>query len=139
VRRPFKAEKIKIMTVATLVTRNSNEAIVAPVVGPGGGCVWRESGVWSQAVKRVWQESGFSCREDPIPLNFTDHTQSLFKINAVKPVLRKAYTAMTLTKQRYYERFFKLFLSTNKNTLSEISGSHGGEYEDHCHLICRAV
>jgi hypothetical protein len=36
-----KRKKIKILTVATLVTRNSNEAIVAPVVGPGGGYVWR--------------------------------------------------------------------------------------------------
>jgi hypothetical protein len=30
--------------VATLVARNANEAMVAPTVGPGGVCVWQESG-----------------------------------------------------------------------------------------------
>jgi hypothetical protein len=29
--------------VATLVARNANEATVAPMVGSGGVCVWRES------------------------------------------------------------------------------------------------
>jgi hypothetical protein len=29
----------------TLVARSSNKAIVAPIVGSGGACVWRESGV----------------------------------------------------------------------------------------------
>jgi hypothetical protein len=31
--------------MATLVARNANEAMVTPVVGSGGVCVWRESGV----------------------------------------------------------------------------------------------
>jgi hypothetical protein len=33
------------MTVATLVARNANEAIVARMVESGGVCVWCESGV----------------------------------------------------------------------------------------------
>jgi hypothetical protein len=33
-----------------LVARNANEAMVAPMVGSGGVCVWLESRVWSQAV-----------------------------------------------------------------------------------------
>jgi hypothetical protein len=46
-----------VLTVATLVARNANEAVVLS----GGGCVWRESGVrlsflcWCD-----WQEFGFS-------------------------------------------------------------------------------
>jgi hypothetical protein len=30
--------------VATLVARNANECMMAPMVGSGGVCVWRESG-----------------------------------------------------------------------------------------------
>jgi hypothetical protein len=42
-------KKIKlILTVATLVARNANEAMVAPMVGSGGICVL--AGFWSQAV-----------------------------------------------------------------------------------------
>jgi hypothetical protein len=37
--------EIKVLTVATLVARNANEAMVALMVGSGGVCVWRESGV----------------------------------------------------------------------------------------------
>jgi hypothetical protein len=33
-----------------MVATNKNEAMVAPVVGSGGVCFWRESGVLSQAV-----------------------------------------------------------------------------------------
>jgi hypothetical protein len=33
------------MTVVTLVARNVNEAMVAPIVGCGQICVWQESGV----------------------------------------------------------------------------------------------
>jgi hypothetical protein len=31
--------------VTTLVARNTNEAVVAPIMGSGGVCVWRESGI----------------------------------------------------------------------------------------------
>jgi hypothetical protein len=31
--------------VATVVARNANEAMVAPMAGSGGECVWRE--VWN--------------------------------------------------------------------------------------------
>jgi hypothetical protein len=41
------------MTVGTLVGRNGNEAMLTPMVGSGGVCVWRESGVGSQAVSFV--------------------------------------------------------------------------------------
>jgi hypothetical protein len=41
--------------MATLVAKNANEAIVAPMVGSGGVCVWRES--------------GFSRREDVFTFN----------------------------------------------------------------------
>jgi hypothetical protein len=33
-----------VLTVATLVARNTNEAMIAPMVGSGGVCVGRESG-----------------------------------------------------------------------------------------------
>jgi hypothetical protein len=47
--------------VATLVARNVNEAIVVPVLGSGGVCAWRESGVRRSGLCLcVWQESGFS-------------------------------------------------------------------------------
>jgi hypothetical protein len=36
--------------MAILVTRNAKEAKVAPMVGSGGVCVWREFEVLSQAV-----------------------------------------------------------------------------------------
>jgi hypothetical protein len=56
--------------VATLVGRNADEAIVALVVGSGGVCVPRESGVrWSVLCWYVWQESGFSRREDIFAFN----------------------------------------------------------------------
>jgi hypothetical protein len=42
-----------VLTVATLLARHTNEAIVAPVVGSGG----------------AWQESGFSRREDVSKFN----------------------------------------------------------------------
>jgi hypothetical protein len=41
----------EILTVATLIERNANEAMVAPVVGSGGVCVWRESGVRRSVVR----------------------------------------------------------------------------------------
>jgi phosphotransferase system IIB component len=46
VRLSYYAEtiEIKFLTVATLVGRNANKAMVAPMVGSGGVCVWRESG-----------------------------------------------------------------------------------------------
>jgi hypothetical protein len=38
---------------------------MAPMVGPGGVCVWRESEVrLSVLCWCVWQESGFSCLDD---------------------------------------------------------------------------
>jgi hypothetical protein len=44
-----------------MVARNANEAMV----GSGGVCVWRESEVGQSVLCWcVWQESGFSCRED---------------------------------------------------------------------------
>jgi hypothetical protein len=52
-------------TVATLVPISGNEAMVAPMVGAGGVCVWRECGVRRSVLCWcVWQESGFSRRED---------------------------------------------------------------------------
>jgi hypothetical protein len=41
-----------VLTVATVVARHGNEAVVEPVVGIGGGCVWRESG--SKLSVTVW-------------------------------------------------------------------------------------
>jgi hypothetical protein len=50
--------------VATLVARNTNEALV----GSGGICVWRKSVVWSQAVgfvfvrlAEIWLQSPWRC------------------------------------------------------------------------------
>jgi hypothetical protein len=44
-----------ILTVATLEARNGKEAVGTPMVGSGGIC--------------VWQESGFSRREDVFKFN----------------------------------------------------------------------
>jgi hypothetical protein len=58
--------------VATLVARNANEGMAEPMVGSGGVCVWCEFGVLSQASVLcwcVWEESGFSCREDVFTFN----------------------------------------------------------------------
>jgi hypothetical protein len=41
-------KKHKVVTVATLVTRNANETMVVPMVGSDGVCV--SAGVWRQAV-----------------------------------------------------------------------------------------
>jgi hypothetical protein len=55
--------------VANLVARNANEVMVVPIVGSGGVCVWWESGVWRSVLCWcVWQESGFSRREDVFTL-----------------------------------------------------------------------
>jgi hypothetical protein len=43
-------KKFKLKSVSTLVAKNGNEAIVAPVLGSGGVCVLRTSGVCNQAV-----------------------------------------------------------------------------------------
>jgi hypothetical protein len=51
--------------VATLVARNPKDAIVVPMVGSGGVCVWWESGVRRSVLCQcVWQGSGFSRLED---------------------------------------------------------------------------
>jgi hypothetical protein len=53
-----------------MVARNAKEAMVAPMMGSGGVCIWHES-----VVRRlvlcwcVWQESGFSRREDVLTFN----------------------------------------------------------------------
>jgi len=58
------------MTVATLVARNANVTVVAPMVACGGVCV-----SWESAVRRsvlcwyVWQGSGFSSHEDVFAFN----------------------------------------------------------------------
>jgi hypothetical protein len=56
------------MTVATLVARNANDAMV----GSDGVCVWRVSEAWNQAVGLVlvhWQESVFSRGQDVFAFN----------------------------------------------------------------------
>jgi hypothetical protein len=61
------------VTVVTLAARNVNEAMAAPMVGSGGVCVWRESGVRRSVL--CWcagQESGFSHREDVVTFNLLD-------------------------------------------------------------------
>jgi hypothetical protein len=56
--------------VATLVARNADEAVAAPVVGSGGVCVWRESEVRRSVLCWcVWQESGFGRLEDVFTFN----------------------------------------------------------------------
>jgi hypothetical protein len=51
--------------------KKSKEAMVAPMVGSGGVCVWRESGVRRSGLCWcVWQESGFSRREDVFTFKF---------------------------------------------------------------------
>jgi hypothetical protein len=74
-----------VLAAATLVARNENKTMVAPVVGSGAVCVWQESVVrrpvlcwcvWQESVVRrsvlcwcVWQESGFGRREDVFTSN----------------------------------------------------------------------
>jgi hypothetical protein len=43
--RAMREKKMQVLIVATVVSRNANEVMVAPMVGCGGVCVWRESGV----------------------------------------------------------------------------------------------
>jgi hypothetical protein len=60
----------EVLTVATLVARNANHAMVAPMVGSGEVCFWLESGVRRSVLCWcVWQESGFSRREDVFTFN----------------------------------------------------------------------
>jgi hypothetical protein len=56
--------------MANLVARKANETMVARMVGPGGVCFWRESGVrLSDCCWCIWREFGFSCREDVFKVN----------------------------------------------------------------------
>jgi hypothetical protein len=57
-----------ILSLATLVARNANTAMVAPMVGSGGVCIWREYGVWTMAVgfvlvrlAGIWLQSPWRC------------------------------------------------------------------------------
>jgi hypothetical protein len=51
--------------MVTQVARNANEAVMAPMVGYGGVCVWREPGVRRSVLFWcVWQECGFGRLED---------------------------------------------------------------------------
>jgi hypothetical protein len=52
-----------------VVERKANEAMIAPMVGSGGVCVWRESGVRQSVLRCVWQEFGFSHRKDVFIFN----------------------------------------------------------------------
>jgi hypothetical protein len=61
-----------VLTVATLVSRNANELMVAQRGGSGGVYVWWKPVVWCQVVGfvlSVWQKSGFSRREDVFTFN----------------------------------------------------------------------
>jgi hypothetical protein len=59
-----------VLAVAILVATNANEAMVAPMVGSGGVFDWRESGVRRSVLCWcVWQEFGFSRREDVFIFN----------------------------------------------------------------------
>jgi hypothetical protein len=54
-------------------SKSAHAAVTRPVVWPGGACVWRESGVWSQTVGFIslrLQESGFSHSEVVLAFNF---------------------------------------------------------------------
>jgi hypothetical protein len=54
-----------------VVAAMANEAMVAPVVGSGGVCIRRESGVRRSVLCWcVWQESCFSRCEDVFTFNF---------------------------------------------------------------------
>jgi hypothetical protein len=62
---PFVRSERKVVPLATPAARITNEATVAPMVGSGGVCVCRNSGIRPSALCRgVWQASGFnSCEE----------------------------------------------------------------------------
>jgi hypothetical protein len=48
-----------------MAVRNAEEAMATPMVGCDGVCVWRDFGIrLSVLCWCVWQESGFSRRED---------------------------------------------------------------------------
>jgi hypothetical protein len=58
-------KRLKLSSEGGVVVTNANEAIVAPMVGSGGDCVWRECGVrLSVLCWCVLQESGFSRHGD---------------------------------------------------------------------------
>jgi hypothetical protein len=55
----------KVLKVVTLVARNANEAMLAPMVQCGGGCSSHESEVKQSVLCwRVWDKSGFSHSEN---------------------------------------------------------------------------
>jgi hypothetical protein len=76
--------------VATLVARNVNEAIVVPMVGSGGVCVWQQLVRPSVLYWCVRKKRGFSRREDILRFN------SLNKINFVSIVLSMPLEKLTL-------------------------------------------
>jgi hypothetical protein len=93
--------------VATLVARNENEAMVVPMIGSGGVCVWRESGArrsvlcWS-----VWQDSGFIRREDVFTFNLVEKKFNAIckdnaAINCITVQHRKVSFPSTLTGHTY--------------------------------------
>jgi hypothetical protein len=51
--------------VTILIARNANEAVVVPMVGSGGVCIWQKSGVRQSVLCWcVWEECGFGPFED---------------------------------------------------------------------------
>jgi hypothetical protein len=64
-------KKLKLSSQGpTLVARNVNEAMVAPMMVSGGVCIWRESGIKRSGLCfYVWQESVFSRSENVFTLN----------------------------------------------------------------------
>jgi hypothetical protein len=78
--------------VATLVARNANEAIVAPMVGSGGDCVWHESGFSRRtdvftlicSIKKFYKFSTFNAIfKDNAAINCVTvkHKQSFIPVN----------------------------------------------------------
>jgi hypothetical protein len=91
------------LTMATAVVRNAKEAMVAPMVGSGGVCVWRESGVRRSVLCCAFgKESGFSRRED------------VFTFNLIKKdILLILYFQCDLQR-----RYCSLYCSTQKRFIS---------------------
>jgi hypothetical protein len=71
----------------TLVGRNADEAMVMPMVRSGGICVWRESGVRGSVLCWcVWDESGFSRREDVFKFNLVE--KEFYKLCTLNAILK---------------------------------------------------
>jgi hypothetical protein len=73
--------------ICDFVARNAKETMLAPVMGSGSVCRWKEYGVRRSVLCRcTWQESGFSRGEDLSKINLV--TKILYKLHSVNEICK---------------------------------------------------